>query len=149
MTPLAAPRPVPTDPRRPPRRIGSVGTFRRLLGFLRPYRRLWTISFVLALLAMVVTVLTPWLIGRSIDRIEAGDKSGLIALTIPIALLGLSRLALTVGRRLVAGQVSLGVELDLRQRLYHHLQLLDMGFFDRWQTGQLLSRATVDLSAVR
>lgn len=149
MTSPAAPIPAPTGPRQAPRRIRSVGTFRRLLGFLRPYRRLWTISFVLALLAMGVTVLTPWLIGRSIDRIEAGDKSGLIALTIAIALLGLGRMALTVGRRLVAGRVSLGVELDLRSQLYNHLQLLDMGFFDRWQTGQLMSRATVDLSAVR
>ncbi|MFA4927221.1 MAG: ABC transporter ATP-binding protein [Patulibacter sp.] len=126
-----------------------MGTFRRLLGFLRPYRRLWTISFVLALLAMGVTVTTPWLIGRSIDRIEAGDKSGLVTIVIAIALLGLGRMVLTVGRRLVAGKVSLGVELDLRQRLYDHLQMLDMGFFDRWQTGQLMSRATVDLSAVR
>jgi ABC-type multidrug transport system fused ATPase/permease subunit len=149
MTARPVPIPVPAGPSPDPRTIRSVGTFRRLLGFLRPYRRLWTISFVLALLAMGVTVLTPWLIGRSIDRIEAGDKSGLVALTIAIALLGLGRMVLTVGRRLVAGRVSLGVELDLRQRLYDHLQMLDMGFFDRWQTGQLMSRATVDLSAVR
>ncbi len=140
---------APLGPDRPLRRLGSVRTFRRLLGFLRPYRRLWTFSFVLALLAMGVTVLTPWLIGRSIDRIEAGDQSGLVTLTSAIAALGLGRMALTVGRRLVAGRVSLGVELDLRQRLYDHLQMLDMGFFDRWQTGQLMSRATVDLSSVR
>lgn len=126
-----------------------MGTFRRLLGFLRPYRRLWAISFVLALLAMGVTVLSPWLIGRGIDRIRAGDHGGLVEFAIAIALLGLGRMLLTVGRRLVAGRVSLGVEQDLRDRLYGHLQLLDLGFFDRWQTGQLMSRATVDLSAVR
>jgi ATP-binding cassette subfamily B protein len=54
-----------------------VGTYRRLLGFLRPYRRLWAVSFVLALLAMGVTVLSPALIGRAIDRIRAGDEGGL------------------------------------------------------------------------
>ena len=52
-------------------------------------------------------------------------------------------------RRLVAGKVSLGVEYDLRTRLFGHLQSLELGFFDRNQTGQLMSRATVDLQAVR
>ncbi len=59
------------------------------------------------------------------------------------------RLALSVFRRLVAGRVSLGVELDLRNRLYGQLQRLELSFFDTQQTGQLMSRATVDLQAVR
>ena len=50
---------------------------------------------------------------------------------------------------MVAGRVSLGVERDLRNGLYEHLQQLELGFFDRQQTGQLMSRATVDLQAVR
>src|SRR5437764_5476948 len=62
---------------------------------------------------------------------------------------GLSRVVLRVDRRFVAGRVSLGVEFDLRNRLYGHLQRLELSFFDRQQTGQLLSRATVDLQSVR
>jgi ABC-type multidrug transport system fused ATPase/permease subunit len=61
----------------------------------------------------------------------------------------LMRVVLSVARRLVAGRVSLGVELDLRNRLYAHLQTLELGFFARQQTGQLMSRATVDLASVR
>ncbi|MDX8150526.1 ABC transporter ATP-binding protein [Patulibacter brassicae] len=124
-------------------------TFRRLLGFLRPYRGTWALSFSLALLAMLATVTSPWLVGRGIDRIRDGDRDGLRLLVLAIALLGLGRMLLTIGRRLVAGRVSLGVEQDLRDRLYGHLQALELGFFDRWQTGQLMSRATVDLGAVR
>jgi ATP-binding cassette subfamily B protein len=45
--------------------------------------------------------------------------------------------------------VSLGVEYDLRNRMYQHLQSLELSFFDQQQTGQLMSRATVDLQAVR
>ena len=59
------------------------------------------------------------------------------------------RLAFSVVRRLVAGRVSLGVEFDLRNRMYRHLQSLELGFFDSQQTGQLMSRSTVDLQAVR
>ena len=126
-----------------------MATFRRLLGFLRPYRRGVLTSFGLAVLAMVFTVAIPWLTGRAIDRIREHDSSALTTLAIAIGVAGLLRFALTVSRRLVAGRVSLGVELDLRQRVYGHLLGLELGFFDRQQTGQLMSRATVDLQAVR
>ena len=52
-------------------------------------------------------------------------------------------------RRLVAGRISLAVEVDLRSALYGQLQRLELAFFDRQQTGQLMSRATVDLQSVR
>jgi ABC-type multidrug transport system fused ATPase/permease subunit len=126
-----------------------MATFRRLLGFLRPYRSSVILSAVLAAAAMVMTVVIPWLSGRAIDRIRDGDKPGLTTLGLAIAGAGVLRLALTVVRRLVAGRVSLGVELDLRTRMYDHLQALELGFFDRQQTGQLMSRATVDLQSVR
>ena len=41
------------------------------------------------------------------------------------------------------------VEYDLRERFYEHLQELELGFFDSQQTGQLMSRATVDLQSIR
>ena len=68
-----------------------------------------------------------------------------------MAILGAAilRVGLTVVRRLVAGKVSLAVEFDLRQRFYAHLQALELGFFDHQQTGQLMSRATVDLQSIR
>ena len=59
------------------------------------------------------------------------------------------RLVFSILRRLVAGRVSLGVEYDLRNRMYEHLQSLELAFFDQQQTGQLMSRATVDLQSVR
>ena len=62
---------------------------------------------------------------------------------------GILRLGLTMVRRVVAGKVSLAVEFDLRERFYAHLQRLELGFFDSQQTGQLMSRATVDLQSIR
>jgi ATP-binding cassette subfamily B protein len=124
-------------------------TFRRLLGFLQPYRRGVGVSFAFAAAAMVATVAIPWLTGRAIDATHTGDRSQLMWLAVGIAVAGLLRLGLSVGRRLVAGQVSLAVEYDLRERLYSHLQRLELGFFDHQQTGQLMSRVTVDLQSVR
>src|SRR5436189_226717 len=53
------------------------------------------------------------------------------------------------GRRLISGRQALAVEMDMRQGLYAHLVRLSFGFYDRHQTGQLMSRATVDLQGVR
>jgi len=124
-------------------------TFGRLLGFLRPYKRGVFWSLLLAALAMVCTVAIPWLTGRAVDRISDGDKDGLRNLVLAVAAVALLRLGLSVLRRLVAGRVSLAIEFDLRTLLYGHLQKLELGFFAGQQTGQLMSRATVDLSSVR
>jgi ABC-type multidrug transport system fused ATPase/permease subunit len=126
-----------------------VSTFVRLLGFLRPYRAAAIWSIVLAALAMGATVLIPWLTGLGIDAVSRQDRGDLKLYAGLIVLVSLGRVVLSVGRRLVAGRVSLGVELDLRNLMYAHLQALELGFFARQQTGQLMSRATVDLQAVR
>jgi ATP-binding cassette subfamily B protein len=140
-----------------------MGTFYRLLGFLKPYRRGVIVSAGLAALAMVMTVLLPKLTGYAGEAIHKGssyaqrhdgaglsrERETLLLLAGAITLAVLLRWALTYGRRIVAGHVSLGIEYDLRERLYSHLQRLELGFFDRQQTGQLMSRVTVDLQAVR
>src|SRR5437764_8486523 len=123
--------------------------FRRLLAFLQPYRRAVAVSFALAAGAMGSTVLIPYLTGRAIDAIRGHHRHDLLMWALAITLAGLARLVLSVFRRLIAGRVSLGVELDLRNRLYSQLQRLELSFFDRQQTGQLMSRATVDLQSVR
>ncbi|MBA2645020.1 MAG: ABC transporter ATP-binding protein [Solirubrobacterales bacterium] len=126
-----------------------MATFLRLLGFLRPYRRGVIASLVLATGAMGATVLIPYLTGQVIDEVRSGSEDRLELLAAAIVGAGLVRLAMSVARRLVAGHVSLGVEVDLRNRVYTQLHALELRFFDSQQTGQLMSRATSDLQSVR
>jgi ABC-type multidrug transport system fused ATPase/permease subunit len=126
-----------------------MSTFTRLLGFLRPYRSGVVWSFVLAFGAMGATVLIPAFTGRAIDAVRGHHRHDLTIWAIAIVAAGLARLVLSVFRRLIAGRVSLGIEVDLRNGIYEQLQRLELGFFDGQQTGQLMSRATVDLQAVR
>src|SRR5215207_3048550 len=116
-----------------------MATFWRLLGFLRPYRGGVLVSFALAAVAMGTGVLIPYLVGRTVDEIDKGGVD-LWPLAIAVAGAGVLRLAFSV---------SLGVEYDLRNRMYQHLHSLELSFFDSQQTGQLMSRATVDLQSVR
>jgi ABC-type multidrug transport system fused ATPase/permease subunit len=122
--------------------------FWRLLGFLRPHRSAVAASLALAAVATGVGALIPFLVGTTVDEIRSGAES-VWPLAAAIVGAGLVRVGFSVARRLVAGRVSLGIEYELRNRIYRHLQSLELAFFDGQQTGQLMSRSTVDLQAVR
>src|SRR3954447_12722131 len=125
-------------------------TFRRLLGFLAPYRGEVMITAVLAAGTQAAGLLIPYLTGRVIDAAQAGDsRSQIYTYSLLIIAAGAVKGVMMLFRRWLAGRLSLSVEYDLRNRMYAHLQRLSYRFFDRHQTGQLMSRATVDLQAVR
>jgi ABC-type multidrug transport system fused ATPase/permease subunit len=126
-------------------------TFARLLSFLRPYRRGLALSVVLAVGSQAAQIALIWVTGRDvIDRGLTHHNAHLLWVYVSvIAALGLVSSLLMLGRRLISGKQALDVEMDIRQGLYSHLVRLSFGFYDRNQTGQLMSRATVDLQGVR
>jgi ABC-type multidrug transport system fused ATPase/permease subunit len=128
----------------------SWRTFARLLGFLRPYRGSLAVSSILAIASQVTGILVPVLTGVVINELDGDQDTQRLALIIGgIIALGLVRGALMYGRRVISGRQALGVEYDLRDELYSHFLRLSFGFYDRSQTGQLMSRATIDLQSVR
>jgi ABC-type multidrug transport system fused ATPase/permease subunit len=125
-------------------------TFARLLGFLRPYKVGLSISIVLAVASQAAQIALVWVTKHIIDSaLGPRDSHKLWLFVWAIVALGLVRALLMGGRRLISGKQALAVEMDLRQGLYAHLVRLSFGFYDRHQTGQLMSRATVDLQGVR
>jgi len=124
-------------------------TFLRLLGFLRPYKLSMAVSVVLAVGSQATTLVAAYLTGSVAPALRHGERHRLPWLVGEIVALGALRAGLMVGRRLIAGRQALGVELDMRTSMYAKLLRLSFGFYDRHQTGQLMSRATVDLQGVR
>ena len=126
-------------------------TSRRLLGFLRPYRTQVIVSVLLAIGSQAATLTVPYLTGQVIEVTqEAGhDRRSLYLYSGLIVVAAVVTAILTLFRRWLAGRVSLAVEYDLRNTMYRHMQRLSYAFYDTHQTGQLMSRATVDLQAVR
>ena len=125
-------------------------TFIRLLGFLRPYKGSLVVSTILAVLSQAAAIAIVLLVGEAIDGIE--DQRGTATLAwvvLAILVVGFLKAAFMVGRRLISGRQALGIEKDMREGLYAHLLRLSFGFYDKHQTGQLMSRATVDLQSVR
>ncbi len=126
-------------------------TFVRLLGFLRPYRVGLLVSIVLAVGSQAAQIALVWLTGRGVidQALIRHDTHRLWVVVGLIAVIGLVRAALMAGRRLLSGKQALDVEMDMRSSMYAKLVRLSFGFYDRHQTGQLMSRATVDLQGVR
>ncbi len=128
----------------------NARTFVRLLGFLRPYRGSLAFSTVLAVGSQAGAIAVLVLTGQVVDELRgARDTHRLTALVVAILVVGVVKAALMVGRRFISGRQALGVEYDMRDALYARLLRLSFGFYDRHQTGQLMSRATVDLQTVR
>jgi ABC-type multidrug transport system fused ATPase/permease subunit len=125
-------------------------TFLRLLGFLRPYKVSLALSVVLAAGSQGAQIALGTIPGRVInDAILPHDQHRLWLYVGIVLGLGTVKALLLVGRRLISGKQALGVEFDMRNALYARLLRLSFGFYDRHQTGQLMSRATVDLQTVR
>jgi ATP-binding cassette subfamily B protein len=124
-------------------------TFIRLLGFLRPYKWSMLVSVLLAVGQQAAGLIAVFLTGSVASALVDNHQSRLPWLVAAILGLGLIRAAMMSGRRLIAGKQALYVELDIRTAVYAKLVRLSFGFYDRHQTGQLMSRATVDLQGVR
>ncbi|MDA3005474.1 MAG: ABC transporter ATP-binding protein [Actinomycetota bacterium] len=137
--------------RRPPTRSDPpLRTLLRLLTFLRPYKWSVAVTAFSALALMACTITLPYLTRRVIDDVLNGQQEdALLPLVLIVVVVGVIRAIFAVMRRILAGHVSLGVEFDLRDRVFAHLQQLSFGYFDRMPVGQLMSRATSDLQTVR
>jgi ABC-type multidrug transport system fused ATPase/permease subunit len=125
-------------------------TFARLLGFLRPYKLSLVVSMILSAVSQGASIALVLLTAPIInDAIKPHDRGKLELYIVLVLAIGLVKALSMVGRRIISGRQALGVEYDMRNELYAHLQRLSFGFYDRHQTGQLMSRATIDLQTVR
>ncbi len=105
---------------------------------------------VAAMVAVGAEIAIPLLTKSVIDGAIAHGRRGLLLpLGAAAIALGVSQAALNLIRRWVQASAVTGMERSMRADLYAHLQRLHAGFHDEWQSGQLLSRATTDLSAIR
>jgi ATP-binding cassette subfamily B protein len=109
-----------------------------------------TVMLFVALGSTLIGVGVPLLTSSIINGpLASGDRAALWLLGLYALLFGLAEAALILTRRLTLASSVLGIERDLRDDLYEHIQHLDVGFHDSWQSGQLVSRMTSDISSIR
>jgi ATP-binding cassette, subfamily B, multidrug efflux pump len=123
---------------------------RRLLQYLARYRRAFLLGFACVVMTTAISLTGPWVLRYAIDDLQAG-----VTLT-KVRLYGAAILGLAIGggvfrflmRRIIIG-ASREFEYDLRNDFFAALQRMHLAYFQRTRTGDLMSRATNDLSAVR
>ncbi|GLW05288.1 ABC transporter ATP-binding protein [Microtetraspora sp. NBRC 13810] len=122
----------------------------RLKSYLRPYAPRLVLIWLATIAGIAAGIAIP-LVGREIidGPIAHRDAGALLPLGLLALGLGVTEAFLTFVRRWSQTGPVLGLETAIRDDLYRHLQRLPMSFHNEWQSGQLLSRATTDLSAIR
>jgi len=133
-----------------PERPQGVPPGRRLLGYILRYRQSFILGFACVIVATSITLAGPWVLKYAIDDLHRGVTMQKVRLYAGVLLLlaavgGLFRFLM---RRIIVG-ASRDLEYDLRNDFFAALQRLDQGYFHRHRTGDLMSRATNDLNAVR
>src|SRR5712691_2162856 len=131
-----------------------TAVIRRLLGYLKPYRRALTLGMSAAAVITLVSLVPPYLAGYLIDRVVRPAQEGKLSLSRAgtIAWLAVAAMALVYLVRQAAALVRLRlmailgewVACDLRTELYEHIQRLSLSFFSRKKTGSLITRVTAD-----
>src|SRR5437868_14994189 len=123
---------------------------RKFTHYFRPYKTSLVIGIACILASTGIGLISPWLIGRAVDLLVSGHSWWQVT-RYALTILGVSLVSgafLFLQRRILIG-MSRHVEYDLRQDFYAHLQRLPLSFFQANRTGDLMSRATNDLAAVR
>jgi ATP-binding cassette subfamily B protein len=122
----------------------------RLLGYLTRYRGAFLVGLLCVVLSTSLQLASPWVLKYAIDDLAAGVTAGKLRvyaglLLVLAAAAGVFRFLM---RRILIG-ASRNIEYDLRNDFFAHLQRLSLGYFQGSRTGDLMSRATSDLAAVR
>ncbi len=128
----------------------APGTVRRVLEFGRPYARILTIFIVLVVLDAAVGVINPLIYRHLINQgILPGNASLVVELALLAAGVTIVDSALTFAQRHLATKIGLDIVLDLRVRVFAHIQRMSLAFFTRARTGALVSRLNNDVGGVR
>lgn len=124
------------------------GVARRIVGFAQPYRRDIVVFLATVVLAAMIGVATPVLAGKVIDAITRGGSEAsslIVRLALVIAALAVADALLSLAQRWYSARIGEGIILDLRTRVYDHVQRMPLQFFTRTQTGALVSRLNNDV----
>ena len=131
-------------------RVRPVGALWRLRGYLKPFRVQMIVMLAAALGAVTAEICIPLLTEAVVnDAIAHDDRQLLIPLALAAIGLGTAEALLNLIRRWIQADAVASMEKTIRDDMYAHLQRLQASFHDHWQSGQLLSRATTDLSSIR
>ena len=125
-------------------------SLRRMIGFFTPYKTHAILALILLVGVVVADLAIPRLTQRVIDEGVARQDMGVIV-TTSLLMLGAALLSalFSIGNTLFSVRVAMGVSADLRSALVTKVQSCSFGNLDRIQTGQLLVRATSDVSMVQ
>ncbi len=138
-----------SEPARPPTKK-DLSQLRRLFQFVRPYRKYFAIALVGVILASILGLVFPRIMGSLVDDVvSAEDTSQLDRTALLLLAVFFAQAAFSGVRIYFLGVMGEGIVADLRASTYAHLMTLPVRFFDSRKTGEITSRLTSDVTVVQ
>src|ERR687883_719207 len=129
---------------------GRMRALRRALAYLRSYRRAAAGAFLALLVVTAANLVAPQLIRLAIDRGLTGRRWSMVLVAVGgLVAVALARGLCTFLQGYLAERASQGVAYDLRNALFERIERLSFSYYDRVQTGQLVTRLTNDVEQIR
>ena len=117
----------------------KINSYKRLLSYLWPYKKLLILSVVFMLFVALSNLV--------VQVLEQKDLRMLYLVIVAILVTFFIRALTTFGHRYLMGYIGQAVIMDIRNVLYHHLQVLSISYYDRRRTGDIMSNLTNDIAA--
>jgi len=127
----------------------SLGWFRRLRPVIGQHRRPLVVGLVTGAIALVLQVSVPAVVRNAIDASRASDRGELTTWALILLALAVGRFAFGAVHRFSLFELAWNVETDLRALLYSHLTTLSFSYYDRTQSGEVISRANSDIRSIQ
>lgn len=127
-----------------------MNTYVRLLNYIRPYMKRVIVAIICIILASSANLYVPWIIKDVIDDVLTSRNMMMLNLiAVGIVIVFLLRGIFYYGQTYLMSYIGQKVIIDIREAVYRHLQKLSLAYFEKRQTGTIMSYITNDVAALQ
>lgn len=127
-----------------------MGSIRWIFGYINKYKIRFYFAFVAVLISSLISMINPYLSGKLVDEVIMKNKLNMLIYILRIMILvTVIKAIIRYTYQMTFERVSQNVIFEIRQQMYNKLQELDLDYYNKTRTGDIMARMTGDMDAIR
>lgn len=127
-----------------------MGSIRWIFGYINKYKIRFYFAFVAVLISSLISMINPYLSGKLVDEVIMKNKLNMLIYILGIMILvTVIKAIIRYTYQMTFERVSQNVIFEIRQQMYNKLQELDLDYYNKTRTGDIMARMTGDMDAIR
>ena len=127
-----------------------MGSIRWIFGYINKYKIRFYFAFVAVLISSLISMINPYLSGKLVDEVIMKNKLNMLIYILGIMILvTVIKAIIRYTYQMTFEHVSQNVIFEIRQQMYNKLQELDLDYYNKTRTGDIMARMTGDMDAIR